>query len=58
MFKVIFMLTISQADNYVSEGKNLTKMEAVKLLLELPNQVINRCYQVKLNDKLNLVKKK
>jgi len=36
----------------------ITKVEALKTLLNKPKAIVYKCYQVELNDKASLVKKK
>jgi len=57
----IILLTASAAsaqDLYLSQGAEVTKIEAVKLLLRDRGVKVMRCYEVELTDKVTLRKRK
>lgn len=51
---ITLLASISPAETYFSNGKALTKVEAVKALLANPNTNVERCNQVQLTDKVTL----
>lgn len=61
-YLLVFLIsnTALAADVYInkSTGKELTKVEAAKLLLTQPNTTVVRCSEVELSDKLTIRKKK
>jgi hypothetical protein len=61
LYFVLGILSTARAEDkeyYMHNNKKITKVEALKTLIQQPQAVVIRCQQLELSEKATLVKKK